>query len=134
MVNPGAFDPAQSGSRLRAVHRHIRAVIPQLESGNRPDGHTQDAVISLFRVETDEWYQWLSDTAAARGANNRLLHGLQEGLNLIRVLVLDAFDGDAAAQRRLAVELRVRLQLEEDYLIPVLDGIANQTFQQTQDT
>ncbi|MCA9394634.1 MAG: hypothetical protein KC900_10550 [Candidatus Omnitrophica bacterium] len=118
---------ADSAGRLRRVHQRLHDILPRLEGARnkiRP-ADCEEVIFELFRIENAVFYDDLCKQYAGRKDETAMLRALREGLNPLKVMVLAFLDDKRANGRPLADELRLRIKLEEDYLIPMLKGVAD---------
>lgn len=114
-------------ARLRRLHKRIRELLPELSRMRGPHRarEWEEVLFQWFRMEGPELYNELSRRHGEDHSGATMMFALREGLNPIKVLVLGFLDGERSAARELAAELPVRIKLEEEYLIPLLEGSAD---------
>lgn len=119
--------------KLLLAHQRVRSILPDLERLHNSSStqEWEDAVMSLFRIQTSALYEQLTTDYRHSPKNVAMLRGLGTDLNLLKIQVLEVLDGDLLAAKKLAVNLQVRLQLEEEYLIPLLHGVVHNQSKQS---
>ncbi|MCA9403014.1 MAG: hypothetical protein KC897_04475 [Candidatus Omnitrophica bacterium] len=117
---------ADSAGRLRRAHQRLHDFLPRLEGARKKirPADCEEVIFELFRIESEALYDGLCKQYADRKGETAMLRALREGLVPLKVMVLAFLDDKRVSGRPLAVELRLRIKLEEDYLIPMLKGIA----------
>ncbi|MBZ0166874.1 MAG: hypothetical protein K8I00_08700 [Candidatus Omnitrophica bacterium] len=124
------------GREVKNSHARLRVLLecPHDQRHRSPENSArmsglEAALFAHFKIHSDGLYGSLEQHYRFRTESAALIRALQEGLIILKVLFLDYLDADRAATRKFYQELLIRIRLEEDYLLPLVQAVVEQDAQ-----
>lgn len=123
-----AFDREvkNSHARLRALLECPHDQRPRSAENSAGSSGLEVALFAHFKIHDEGIYGVLEQHYRFRAESAALIRALHEGLIILKVLYLDYLDADRTAMRQFPQELLIRIKLEEDYLLPLVQAAVEQ--------